>query len=162
MAEGNVTLSTFYDNWQQYHDHLKEAIAPLTAAQLELRAAPGLRSVGQLAAHVIGARVGWFHGFLGEGDAAVAALDAWDAPNAPTQPAAALVAGLDRSWHLMADLLAGWSAADMQKTFPQEWRGHQYELSRSWVVWHLLEHDLHHGGEISLTLGLHGLPAPDV
>jgi uncharacterized damage-inducible protein DinB len=27
------------------------------------------------------------------------------------------------------------------------------------VVWHVLEHDLHHGGELSLTLGLHGIPA---
>jgi len=23
----------------------------------------------------------------------------------------------------------------------------------------VLEHDLHHGGEISLTLGMHGIPA---
>jgi len=27
------------------------------------------------------------------------------------------------------------------------------------VVWHVLEHDLHHGGEISLMLGLHRLQA---
>jgi uncharacterized damage-inducible protein DinB len=27
------------------------------------------------------------------------------------------------------------------------------------VVWHVLEHDLHHGGEISLTLGMHGIDA---
>jgi hypothetical protein len=26
----------------------------------------------------------------------------------------------------------------------------------------VLEHDLHHGGEISLTLGIHGLPAPQL
>jgi len=30
------------------------------------------------------------------------------------------------------------------------------------VIWHLIEHDLHHGGEIALTLGLHGLAAPDL
>ncbi len=29
---------------------------------------------------------------------------------------------------------------------------------RGWVVWHTLEHDLHHGGEISQILGSHGLP----
>jgi len=31
--------------------------------------------------------------------------------------------------------------------------------SRSCVVWHVLEHALHHGGEISLALGLHGQQA---
>jgi hypothetical protein len=30
------------------------------------------------------------------------------------------------------------------------------------VVWHLIEHDLHHGGEVSLILGMHGLGAPDL
>src|SRR5215813_12338859 len=32
-------------------------------------------------------------------------------------------------------------------------------VSRAWVVWHGLEHDLHLGGELSLTLGTHGIPA---
>ena len=35
-------------------------------------------------------------------------------------------------------------------------------LSRQWVIWHVIEHDLHHGGEVSLMLGTHGLAAPDL
>jgi hypothetical protein len=35
-------------------------------------------------------------------------------------------------------------------------------LSRRWVIWHLLEYDLHHDGELLLTLGMHGLPTPDI
>ena len=73
---------------------------------------------------------------------------------------AELMRGLDVSWNFMAERLAHWSAADMQHTFPDEWRGQHYDLPRSWVVWHLLEHDLQHAGEISLTLGMHGLQAP--
>jgi uncharacterized damage-inducible protein DinB len=30
------------------------------------------------------------------------------------------------------------------------------------VVWHLIEHDLHHGGEISQILGSHGVSALDL
>lgn len=26
------------------------------------------------------------------------------------------------------------------------------------IIWHVLEHEIHHGGEISLVLGQHGLP----
>jgi uncharacterized damage-inducible protein DinB len=35
-------------------------------------------------------------------------------------------------------------------------------VSRSWVIYHVMEHDLHHGGELSLTLGIHGLPGPNL
>ena len=30
--------------------------------------------------------------------------------------------------------------------------------SRQWIIWGVLEHDIHHGSEISTTLGIHGLP----
>jgi uncharacterized damage-inducible protein DinB len=36
------------------------------------------------------------------------------------------------------------------------------KCTRGWVLWHILEHDLHHGGEISLTLGAHGLPGIEI
>ncbi len=159
MAEDNFTLTTFYTSWKAYQDRLKEALAPLTAEQLALRAAPRLRSVGENAAHIVGARAGWFTEFLGEdGGADVKASARWE-PGAPARTAAELVQGLDRTWHFMADCLARWSPADMHQTFPDDWDGQRVELSRAWVVWHVLEHDLHHGGEVSLTLGMHGLQA---
>jgi uncharacterized damage-inducible protein DinB len=163
MAVENRTLVVFYSNWKRYQDHLKEAIAPLTEAQLALQAGPGLRTVGELAAHIIGARMGWFTEFLGEAGGDAASLAAWDVDDAPARTVAELVAGLDQSWQFMADALDRWSPAEMEAaSFPIEWGGEHHDLSRSWVIWHLLEHDLHHGGEISLTLGMHGLQAPDV
>jgi uncharacterized damage-inducible protein DinB len=60
---------------------------------------------------------------------------------------------------MMTDCLARWSPAEMQQTFPDDWDGEQVQLTRAWVVWHVLEHDLHHSGEVSLTLGIHGLQA---
>src|SRR5262249_40865584 len=66
MAVDNSTLITFYDSWKKYQDRLTAALAPLTDAQLQLAAAPGLRTIGQIATHMIGARVGWFIEVLGE------------------------------------------------------------------------------------------------
>jgi uncharacterized damage-inducible protein DinB len=160
MAEGNFTLTTFYTAWKEYQDHLEEALAPLTAEQLALRAAPGLRSIGENAAHIVGCRAGWFAETLGEdGGADVKAIASWDVPGAPARTAAELVQALGRTWQFMTDCLARWSPADMHQTFPDDWDGQRVELSRAWVVWHVLEHDLHHGGEVSLTFGMHGLPA---
>ena len=75
---------------------------------------------------------------------------------APVPTGAELAEGLNRTWRLMADCLARWSPADLRQTFGGEEDG---EESRAWVVWHVLEHDLHHGGETSLTLGMHGIDA---
>jgi hypothetical protein len=30
------------------------------------------------------------------------------------------------------------------------------------IIWDMLEHDIHHGSEISTTLGIHGLPVVEV
>jgi uncharacterized damage-inducible protein DinB len=31
-----------------------------------------------------------------------------------------------------------------------------------WVIWHVLEHDMHHGGELAQTLGMHQIPVPEL
>ncbi len=163
MAEDNRTLDTFYENWKLYQDHLKAAIAPLTNAQLALRAAPHLGSIDQLASHIIGVRIGWFTYTLGENTAEAGPDEHWGGKDWHAHSAAELVQGLDATWKMMADRLARWSSADMLVTFDDEDdQGNKYKLSRSWIIWHLIEHDLHHGGEISLTLGIHGLQAPNI
>lgn len=160
MADENFTLTMFYTSWKEYQDHIKEAIAPLTAEQLTLRAAPNLRSIGENAAHIIGCRTGWFTDTLGEDwGAGVEAYANWDTPAAPPPTAAELAQALDYTWQRMTASIARWSPADMQTTFPDDWDGKIVQLSRAWIVWHVLEHDLHHGGELSLTFGIYGLKA---
>jgi uncharacterized damage-inducible protein DinB len=159
MTEDTFTVTTFYTAWKAYQDRLAAALAPLTAEQLTLRAAPGLRSIGENAAHIIGCRVGWFTHTLGEDASADVTAVRWDDPGGPARSAAELVWGLDHTWQLMTECLTRWSPADMQQTVPDDWDGEQVQLSRAWIVWHVLEHDLHHGGEVSLTLGIHGLQA---
>jgi uncharacterized damage-inducible protein DinB len=161
MPAEAATLATFYAEWHQYQENTKEVVRALTAEQLALRAAPTTRTVGEIAAHIISGRLDWFGGFLGEA-ADPALLARWGTRAPPPGSAADLVAGLDRTWHFMADAIARWTEADMAQTYPIEWRGNHYELTRGWVVWHILSHDLHHGGEISLTLGIHGIAAADI
>jgi len=161
MAAEAATLATFYDEWHQYQQNTVRLIAALRDDQLALAAGPGQRTAGELAAHIISGRLDWFGGFMGEAvDPALAAR--WEGDDPPPGAVADLVAGLEASWQLMADAIARWTEADMAQTYPIEWRGNHYDLTRAWVVWHILSHDLHHGGELSLTLGLHGVPAADI
>jgi uncharacterized damage-inducible protein DinB len=158
----DFTLATFYDLWREYAEHIRKAIAPLTSEQVAQRAGPAQRSIGEIVAHVIECRAFWLGEFVGETGDELDALKQWYEPGARTMDVAELVNGLDRSWRFVAGRLDRWTPTDMQQTFPHEWRGNHYDLSRSWVVWHVLEHDLHHGGEISLTLGMNGLQAPEI
>jgi uncharacterized damage-inducible protein DinB len=160
MAGDRDTLELFYYNWKLYMDMVKAALAPLSDEQLDLRTAPHERSVGEIARHVVAARILWFREFLGEAGGNLEPYESWGLPDAPSPTAGELVQGLDATWEFMAQAFARWTTEDMHQTFPHVWRDTQYDLPRSWVIWHILEHDLAHAGEISLTLGTHGLDAP--
>ena len=162
MPEQNSTLETIYQNWAAYQGLIVKALTPLSDEQLALKAAPRVRSVGQIARHMVGARAWWPSGEMGEGGEVIAALAAWNRPDAPEHTASELVAGLETTGRLIQDGLARWSSADMEHVFKGVMHGEAYADSRQWIIWHLIEHDLHHGGELSLTLGIHGLATPDL
>jgi len=162
MTEASFTLTTIFDSWKQYQEHIASAIAPLTAEQMTLRAAPGTRSIGELAMHIAGCRAGWFTYVLGEGDdiptgVQIKAMAEWDEANAHEHTPAQYVKALGTTWQFMMDRVARWSADDMKTTFEDDEDGVKVQLSRAFILYHLMEHDLHHGGELSLTLGMHGL-----
>ncbi len=153
------SLSAIFEGWHTYQKAITQALAPLNTEQLGLRAAPGLRSVAEIAAHIVGARARWFYLLMGEGGDDLAALGRWDAPDAPAKSAAELIQGLEGTWQRMQAAIARWTPEQWQETWPGEDESEPQVITRPWVVWHLVEHDLHHGGEISMILGAHGVPA---
>jgi uncharacterized damage-inducible protein DinB len=164
MSQESTALATFYAGWKKYQDALAQAIAPLTPEQLALRAAPHQWSIGILAAHIVSARAWWFHDIVGEGGDDVGAMTGWDDEVPFRRTAAELVAAFHTTWQFMQDTIARWSPAELaaenvRRTRPN---GQTVMYSRQWIIYHLLEHDIHHGGEISQTLGTHGLAAPDL
>jgi uncharacterized damage-inducible protein DinB len=159
MVADETTLTLFYEGWDNYQGLLVDAIAPLSPEQLALQAAPTLRPVWLIAAHILGTRIGWFQNVMGEGDPALAGFDPWDADGAPPRTAAELIEGLEATWRMVEDCLERWTPAMLDDRFTTS-RGRI--RTRQWIVWHVIEHDLHHGGELFLTLGMHGLPTPDM
>jgi len=160
MNELQSPMSTIYKGWHTYQTLLIVALMPLSPDQLAVRAAPTLRSVEEIATHMIGARARWFYDLMGEGGEEFALLARWDRPDMPIRSASEVVHALETTWLGMQGAIHRWSPADWQQTYPGEEPDEPASITRLWVIWHLIEHDLHHGGEISLTLGLHGLPAP--
>ena len=163
MPETSANVAPYYKGWETYQDLLITAIAPLTAEQLALRAAPHLRSISENMLHIIAVRARWFHRFMGEGDDDIAALMVWDRKESPARSAAELVDGLKQAMQLIQQSLTRWTSTDLEFVFKgADPHYGDYSLTRQWVIWHVIEHDLHHGGEVSLMLGMHGLTAPDL
>jgi uncharacterized damage-inducible protein DinB len=165
MAEAQTRLARFYEGCPEYQRLLVKAVAPLTGEQLALGAAPGLNPVWYLAAHIASCRVIWFER-LGESVESLAHVRTWDDGDASAlQPrtAAELATTLAATWDVVAGCLDRWTPERLDERF--EWTrrsGQNVARTRGWVLWHVLEHDLHHGGEISLTLGAHGLPGINI
>jgi uncharacterized damage-inducible protein DinB len=163
MPQGQLTLAPFYQGWEEYQRLLIAALAPLTAEQLAINASPGQRPIWQIVRHILLARIGWFARMgEGAGDPILAAIDLWDADGAPPRSADELVQGLAHTWAMIDTCLRRWTPAMLGDTFTYDRAGRPVTRTRQWIIWHVLEHDIHHGGEISLTLGNHGLAAPDL
>jgi uncharacterized damage-inducible protein DinB len=162
MTSDQLSLAPFYKGWDVFQDYLSTAVAPLTDEQLTLRVATHQRSVGELATHIIDTRAGWFHELMGEGGDDLAALAVWGDEGMPVRNAAELVSGLETTWHTVQDALTRWTPADLDYVFEGVRGTRAYRFTRQWVIWHVIEHDLFHGGEMLFTMGAHGLATPDL
>ena len=159
MTKDQELIPSIYDGWRAYQEVMIKALTPLDLNQLALGASPSLRSVGEIAAHMVGARARWFYLLMSEGGDELRAFGNWDRRGAKARTADELVTGLEGTWAGMHDAIARWTAEDWENTWPGEDDSEPEVITRHWVIWHLIEHDLHHGGEISITLGVHGVPA---
>ncbi|HEY1349553.1 MAG TPA: DinB family protein [Ktedonobacteraceae bacterium] len=168
MTEPVSPLATFYKpGWEPYQHALVQTIALLSSEQLALSSGAQQRSIGEILEHMLGARFNWFHLWMGEGDPARDWNEDEDSAEPPVYKAAALVALFEKSWQVISSALNRWTCADLEQVFPppashQAWlrkQGLKEEPAhtRQWIVWHVMEHEIHHGGELSLALGTHGL-----
>ena len=150
MSRASIAEARVFEAWRNFQEALKLVIAPLTDEQLGLRLRPDLRSVGEIAEHIAYGRALWLKNIQAEGAVDLYSLLAWDEPNDPPRTVAEVLAGLDESWKRLSTYLMHGSADDEYSAEDGE---------RLYTMWGMIDHDLPHGGEISLILGAHGLPA---
>jgi uncharacterized damage-inducible protein DinB len=69
---------------------------------------------------------------------------------------------LEISWEAIANVLEQWTTADLPRTYPHTYWGKTYAVSYQWTIWRILTHDVHHGGELALLLGMQGIHLPEL
>ena len=142
-----------FQRWQEVRGGLVSALDLLQDSQLGFSPRPGLWSLRETVVHIAGTEEGWLRWYT---------ANRWHAGFAE--------ANLFPSKESLKDLLAEVHArtlsqfsADPTGLLAQECQlpwGVQVRME--WAVWHVLEHEIHHRGEIYLMLGLLGMEAPDV
>ena len=184
MSTEALSLMQVYEGWEGHQLALMRAITPLTPEQFAYRPTPDLRSVAELLSHISLGRVDWFHrmgapgsGELarqfapGEGEKAnTEDLSQWRAwMEAVGQQEEAIINDpakqrywLEATWQMIEATLTQWTTDDLAKTYRHLYQGKMYAVSRQWTIWRIMSHDLHHGGQIALALGLQGIEIPDL
>lgn len=144
-----------FGHWDEVRDGLFRALDRLTDAQLDFVPREGLWSLGTVARHIANAEEGWFR-YVVTGE-----LTEWPAEyTAEDYSTVASIKSLLADVHARTeDYLATVGTADLDRAIETPW-GKQFSLR--WIVWHVLEHEIHHRGEIFLMLGLLDLEGPDI
>jgi uncharacterized damage-inducible protein DinB len=184
MTTAATSLMSIYEGWDSHQLALVRAITPLTPEQLAWRPTPHLRSVGEIISHITLGRLYWFHNMGAPGSAELARqIASWEGEKANTenlteirkwfdaidQQEMAIVENhtelprwLEASWQMIETTLTTWTVADLAQTYRHLYQGKMYAVSRQWVIWRIMSHDLHHGGELAILLGLQGIDIPDL
>jgi uncharacterized damage-inducible protein DinB len=162
-----MSVRRFYDRWPQYSRRLTEVVGAMTDEQLAIRPSPELWPIWATVAHTAGVRVYWLCTILGEPGAQTtpwpdSTHDGWEDDLDHPRGAAELVMALDTTGTLIDEVLDRWTpdalGDDVERVYADTIQIH----SRGSILQRLLTHDAYHCGELSQTLGIHGLPQIDL
>ena len=144
-----------FGQWQAVRKGLVQALDKLTDEQLMFTPREGLWPIGTVASHIAETDELWLRYFIH--GKYPDSWDGWDVAHYHTISAVKdLLAETHQRTEQWLDTL---SNDDLDREVALPWGS---VISLGWCIWHVLEHEIHHRGEIYLMLGLLGMEAPDV
>lgn len=160
------SISTFYAGWDQYNSQIVTVVKEMSEDQLAIRPAPDRWPIWATLGHTAGVRVYWLCGVLGEPGAETTPFteplsgvgweDDLDRPRSATE----LVEALESTWKVVEGCLSRWTPEMLDESFTRPSGSGAH--TRQSVLMTLLSHDAYHCGELSQTLGIHGLTQIDL
>ncbi len=157
-----------YANWARYNQRLREAVAPLTVEQLSLQPAPDRWPLWATIGHLACQRVSALCGLAGEPGA-----DTTPFPNALYEcpgdedldhplDAAALVASIDSTFHIIERCLTTWTLAMLSEEIRHTFDDGEWARTRGAILHGAAAHDMYHCAELNESFGRLGLPQIDL
>jgi uncharacterized damage-inducible protein DinB len=149
-----MKLSEMFSHWEQVRNDLLKTIGQFKEEELTFIPFDGAWPVGQIMLHIADCEDNWLHGVIrGE-------FKPWIwYPLADHSTKADIVDMLDKARARTIPFLEGLGEGNLDEKFTNP-NGDQFTMR--WIIWHVLEHEIHHRGELSLILGLLGRVGLDV
>ena len=167
ILEGN-SIRPFYDGWDKYNVQMVDVIGRLSPDELGILPAPDGWPIWATVGHTAGGRIYWLCGVLGEPGAkstpfpdAVTGVG-WEDDLETPRSSDELVNALETSWAIIDSCLERWTPEMLMEPFERRTPSGTQIHTRQSVLMRLISHDAYHCGELSQTLGIHGLPQIDL
>ena len=149
-----MKLSEMFAHWEQVRNGLLKTIDQFKEEELKYTPFEGAWPVGQIMLHIADCEDNWLHGVIrGEFEPWV-----WY-PLADHPTKADIVDMLNKARARAVTFLESLDESNLDEKFAIP-DGAKFTMR--WIIWHVLEHEIHHRGELSLILGLLGREGLDV
>ena len=163
----NATLRFAYDMWPQYNRRLREVVAAMTDEQLAIRPSADGSPIWATVGHTAGVRVYWLCDVVGEPGAETTPFTdpehtGWEDDLDHPRSADELVGALDSTFRIIEGCLDRWTPEMLGDLVHRDYHGTDQVHTRSSILQRLFSHEAYHCGELSQTLGIHGLPQIDL
>ena len=142
-------------HWEKVHQDTLETVGKFSDEELGYVPFPGMMTVGDIARQIADAEEGWFRYVVTH------ERDAWpeDYTEASYPSVAAIQRLLGRVHGRTRTFLKTLDERALADRIDTPWDG---RARLDWIIWHVIEHEIHHRGELSLALGLLGKAGLDV
>jgi uncharacterized damage-inducible protein DinB len=162
-----MSIRRFYDRWPQYNRRLTEIVGAMSDEQLAIRPSPDRDPIWATVGHTAGVRPYWLCSVLGEPGAETPpwpdpTAGGWEDDLSHPRTAAELVGALDTSFAIVDGVLDRWTPDMLDEDVERHYLDQVQIHSRASILQRLLTHEAYHCGELSQTLGIHGLPQIDL
>jgi len=149
-----MNASELFGHWRDVRQALYQALDLLNEEHLSFRPRDGLWSLREVVCHIAEVEEGWFRHNVTREHASWVDLNPDDYPT---------IASLKTLLAEVHDRTEATYSNDGDRKFKETavmpWGK---TIDHAWVAWHVLEHEIHHRGEVFLMLGMLGIEAPDV
>jgi uncharacterized damage-inducible protein DinB len=146
--------SQIFSHWGQVRVDLLSTIDMFSEDELYFKPFDSSWPVGQIMLHIADCEDNWLHGIVRH------EYQPWIFYNLADYPQKAnILEVLDHAHLKTIKLLEDLNEDDLDQKYKTP-EGKNYRLR--WIIWHVLEHEIHHRGELSLALGLLGREGLDV
>ena len=146
--------SQLFSHWDQVRADLLATIDMFSDEELMFAPFNGSWPVGRIMLHIADCENYWLHGVVRH---EIEMGKFFNLADCPTKSAIKEV--LDHVRNQTITFLNNLDENDLDNEYTTP-RGETFTLR--WIIWHVLEHEIHHRGELSLILGLLGREGLDV